>query len=235
MRSIINSLLPDGSSLRWIVANLYHYPIFFFPALIRSLWATYSLTGSLLPLRVRISPKQRLKIIKNSKANVLLKGNLILEPWGEVTSASSLTLGEGASLNILGDFVVGPGVHISVSKGASLKIGGRRSAGSSGITCNSRVMVEFSTEIGYDCIIAWDVFISDSDWHDIVGSERSIKTLIGNNVWIAHGATIAKGANVPSGCIVGAKSLVLRSEFKENSLIAGIPAKIRREDVEWNR
>lgn len=235
MKSIINRYLPVGSLLRWIVVNLYRYPIYFFPALIRSLWATYKLTGSLFPLRVRISPKQRLKIIKNSKANVLLNGNLILEPWGEVTSVSSLTLGEGASLDILGDFVVGPGVHISLSKGASLKIGGRRSTSSSGITCNSRIMVEFFTEIGYDCTTAWDVFITDSDWHDIVGSERSIKTLIGNNVWIAHGATIAKGVNVPSGCIVGAKSLVLRSEFKENSLIAGIPAKVRREDVEWNR
>ncbi|MHB8210556.1 MAG: acyltransferase [Acidithiobacillus sp.] len=96
-------------------------------------------------------------------------------------------------------------------------------------------MIEKYCSIGTDCIIAWDVFISDSDWHNIVGSERNDPVFIGDDVWIAHGVSITKGSMVPKGSVVGAKSLVLRGHFPEKSLIAGIPATVRRTGVEWSR
>jgi acetyltransferase-like isoleucine patch superfamily enzyme len=96
-------------------------------------------------------------------------------------------------------------------------------------------MVEGSVEIGKDCIVAWDVFISDSNWHHIKDDVRMEPVVIGDKVWIAHGASIVKGAKIPSGCIVGAKSLVARGVFQENSLLAGIPATVRRRNVQWSR
>ena len=96
-------------------------------------------------------------------------------------------------------------------------------------------MVEKSIKIGADCIIAWDVTISDSDWHNIDGSERIRDTTIGDRVWIAHGVSVLKGASIPNGCIVGAKSMVAAGTFPEKSLLAGIPAKVIRSNVEWKR
>ena len=92
-------------------------------------------------------------------------------------------------------------------------------------------MVEESVDIGYDCIIAWDVFISDSNWHDISGVTRISPISIGDHVWISHGVSVLKGAVIPSGCIVGAKSLVTNVFDTEKSLIAGIPAKLIKNNV----
>jgi len=176
-----------------------------------------------------------LNIYRAGKAEVLIDGIVRVIPWGGSHLDSSISLGEGASLRILGNFEIGPGVHISVSKNACLKIRGQVASTASGITCNSRIMTERSIEIGADCIIAWDVFISDSDWHEIEGATRCAPIVIGDNVWVAHGASIVKGAQVPSGCIVGAKSLVGRGAFPENALIAGVPATVKKTGVEWSR
>jgi acetyltransferase-like isoleucine patch superfamily enzyme len=144
-------------------------------------------------------------------------------------------LGTGCNFILLGDFDIGPGVHICVSPGALLKIAGRLNNNVSGITCNARIMVEELVEIGSDCIIAWDVCISDSDLHNIKGSRRTTPVFIGNKVWIAHGVSILKGAIIPSGCIVAAKSLVMSAIDSERALVAGTPATIKKTGVEWSR
>lgn len=135
-----------------------------------------------------------------------------------------------------GDFEIGPGVQINVAPKAELTIGGRKFSTGSGITANSRIMIEKSLVIGFDSIIAWDVFISDSDWHDIKGVTRCKAVNIGDHVWISHGVSVLKGATIPSGCIVGAKSLVCADNvFEEKSLITGIPATTKKTKVEWSR
>ncbi|MBR1687537.1 MAG: hypothetical protein IJ710_03275 [Prevotella sp.] len=59
--------------------------------------------------------------------------------------------------------------------------------------------------------------------------------IIGNNVWMAAGSQVMKGAQIPDGCIVGTGALV-RNAFKEsNCLLAGSPAKIKRQNVTWKK
>lgn len=235
LKSILGKWFPPGTSGRWLLAGFYANPIIFPICWLRSLAVTRKLTGRFLPLKIRMGPSQKLDVYRSRNSDVVIDGIVRVTTWGGNRLTSSISLGDGAILRILGNFEIGPGVHISVSKGASLLLGGQRSSTASGITCNTRIMVEKSIEIGTDCIIAWDVFISDSNWHEIKGVERSEPILVGDNVWIAHGASIMKGAQIPSGCIVGAKSLVARGVFPENSLIAGVPATVRRTDVEWSR
>lgn len=227
--------MPPGTSGRWLLAGFYSNPITFPACILRSLAATRKLTGNFIPLRISLGPGQKLDVYRAKNADVLIDGFVRVISWGSSRLPSSISLGDGAKLRILSNFEIGPGVHISVSKGASLILGGQRSSTASGITCNTRIMVEKSIKIGADCIIAWDVFISDSNWHDIKGGVRSEPVLIGDKVWISHGASVIKGAQIPSGCIVGAKSLVTHGVFPENSLIAGVPATVRRTDVEWSR
>ena len=45
--------------------------------------------------------------------------------------------------------------------------------------------------------------------------------------------TILKGVNLPNGTIVGTCSLVNKKFEKENTLIAGTPARIIKENVAW--
>ncbi len=90
-------------------------------------------------------------------------------------------------------------------------------------------------EIESDSIIAWDVFVADPNWHDIQSSERFYPVTIGDNVWIAHVASVMKGAEIPSGCIVGAKPLLSRGNFPEKSLFASVPTAVCLTEVVWSR
>lgn len=235
VRSFFRKCFPPGTVRRQLLSGFYGDPVRFSATLLRSIWATRSLTGRITPVKVWVEGGQKLSISRSTKAEVLIVGIVKVSPWGGNSSSSSISVGDGASLKILGNFDIGPGVHISVNENACLTIGGQVTSTASGITCNSRVMVERSIEIGADCIIAWDVLISDSDWHEIRGAIRCAPVVIGDNVWIAHGASILKGAHIPAGCIVGAKSLVGRGQYSENSLIAGIPATVKKTNVEWSR
>lgn len=235
MRSILREWFPPGTTGRWVLGGLARNPFAFPVAFARSLLATRKLTGSFTPLNIRIGIGQKLDVYRSQSSGVVIDGVVRVSPWGGSRLNSSISLGDGAQFKILGNFEIGPSVHLAVGKGARLEIKGQRLSTASGITCNTRIMVEKSIDIGADCIIAWDVLISDSNWHEIKGVERCEAISIGDNVWIAHGASVIKGAQVPSGCIIGAKSVVARGTFPENSLIAGAPATVRRTHVEWSR
>lgn len=235
IKSGLKRRIPAGSTGHWILFGIYSNPIGFLFCLFKSLKATRKLTGKYFPVKVRIGEGQKLDVFCSSTGNVFIDGNIFVNKWGGSKLPSSISCSDKSTLIVSGDFEIGPNVHITVGKGAALTLGGRRNSTASGITSNSRILVEKSIDIGVDCIIAWDVLITDSNWHDMQGSERCQPVAIGNNVWIAHGASIMKGAKVPSGCVVGAKSLVSRGNFPEKSLIAGVPAAVRRTDVEWSR
>ena len=217
------------------MAGLYHNPLRFPVALCRSVAATKKLTGHIFPIRVRLGIGQTFRVNAGSGSRVTLNGNLLVSSWGGSNISSSVSCADESTLAIAGDFEIGPNVHIEVVRGANLTLGGKRHSSASGITCNSRIMVENSVAIGADCIIAWDVYISDSNWHEITGMTRCAPVSIGDHVWISHGVSVLKGAVIPSGCIVGAKSLVTKSFSTEGSLLAGIPAKEIRSGVEWSR
>lgn len=235
MRDRLDQWLKPGSTSRWVVSGFYRNPLRFLIPFLRSVIATKKLTGHYYPLRVRIGPGQclRLNIAEGAKTN--LHGNLLVNSWGGKNIASSLSCGRDSSLVISGDFEIGPDVHIELAAGAKLALGGKKNSSASGITCDSRIMVENSLVIGCDCIIAWGVLISDSDWHDIDNTHRNSPVSIGDHVWICHGVSVLKGSAIPSGCVVGAKSLVTSAIDTEKALIAGVPAKIIRTDIVWSR
>ena len=235
MKKLIAKFLKPGSFGRWLASGFYRNPIRFTMSIYRSAVATRKLTGSIFPIKVRIGVGQSLRVHRGRKSIVKLNGTLKIDEWNGCNFASSISCSDQSSLIILGDFEIGPNVHINIGSGAKLSFGGKKNSSASGITCNSRIMVEESVDIGYDCIIAWDVFISDSNWHDISGMTRISPISIGDHVWISHGVSVLKGAVIPSGCIVGAKSLVTNVFDTEKSLIAGIPAKLIKNNVVWFR
>jgi acetyltransferase-like isoleucine patch superfamily enzyme len=236
IKNLLKQRIPAGSIERWLLSGLYSKPLQFPFIFLKSLFATHKLTRSFFPIRVRLGTGQHININRAPSSKVFMSANLIVNQWGGNNLPSSITCAEESTFTVMGDFELGPGVHITIGRGASLILKGCKNSTASGITCNTRIMVEKSIDIGADCIIAWDVLITDSDWHEIKGVERAIPVFIGDNVWITHGVSITKGAKIPSGCIVGAKSLITKSgQFKENSLIAGIPAVELKTDIEWTR
>lgn len=178
----------------------------------------------------------KLKIKKDKSAKLIIKKKLLLEKWKTENGYSTLTLGNNAKIFIENDFIIGDGVKISVAANGTLLLGGKKNDSGSGITANSVVLVKKSVTIGYDCIIAWDTFITDCDWHSIEGKPSQINTVISDKVWIGVGAKILKGAMIGQNSIITSNSVVLKGEYKERSLISGSPAKIIQENIPlWYR
>lgn len=170
-----------------------------------------------------------------SQSSIILRGNLICHsPLGDV-GASRIALGSRARLVVNGDFILGPNVTIGISDDAELILGGRKDSTGSGISCATRIMVKKRMTIGCDTIIAWNVFLTDCDWHAIAGRSWVVPTEIGSKVWIAEGASILKGCRIGDGCIIASHALCTEKNFPPKSLVGGVPAKVIREGVEWCR
>jgi acetyltransferase-like isoleucine patch superfamily enzyme len=119
---------------------------------------------------------------------------------------------------------IGIGSRICILKGAVWEIGS--------IIGTSRVFVVCHKHIknGYKLWAAWESTIMDSDLHPI----RNVETgeirkphkdiIIGDNVWLGTKSIVLKGSIIPSGCIIGAMSVVSKKFNKENTIIAGNPA-----------
>lgn len=93
--------------------------------------------------------------------------------------------------------------------------------------------------VGKDCMFSIEIIVRTSDEHPIydLGTNKRINeeqdVIIGEHVWIARNVTILKGSVIPSGCVIGTKSLVNKAFTKENCIIAGIPAKVVKENICW--
>lgn len=95
-------------------------------------------------------------------------------------------------------------------------------------------------EIGSDCMFSLGIQIHNTDYHSILDSnEKRINygkdIIIGNHVWIGMYSTILKGSRIPENTIVAAGSLVNSQFSKSNTILAGTPAKIKKENVSWIR
>lgn len=180
-------------------------------------------------------PFQKVIITKAPGANISLNGFLYFTPYLGSKDPIPISVGRNSRLTIDGDLVIGNGTSIFIDDEAHLFIGGRRSESAAGITERSRRMVRNHVHIGYDSIIAWNVFITGCDWHTIAGKSYQEDVFIGDHVWIALNSTILKGSRVGNGCVVGAHSLVPGTTLPENCLAAGNPANIIKKNVAWRR
>ena len=95
--------------------------------------------------------------------------------------------------------------------------------------------------IGNGCMFGRNVIIRATDGHKIIDRENmrivncGSSVNIGNNVWIAENCTVLKGVTIPNNCIIGTKSVVTKSCTMPFCLYAGIPAKLVKSNVTWQR
>lgn len=83
--------------------------------------------------------------------------------------------------------------------------------------------------IGDNCMLAAEVYISDCDWHGIYNRIRpfrcSAPVTLHNNVWVGLRAIIGKGLTIGENSVVGAGAVVVE-DVPANVVVAGNPAKI---------
>jgi acetyltransferase-like isoleucine patch superfamily enzyme/coenzyme F420-reducing hydrogenase beta subunit len=102
--------------------------------------------------------------------------------------------------------------------------------------CNDGVQISCakSISIGKGCAIARDVLIRDFDAHQMLnaGYEMAKDVCIGQHVWIGTRAMVLKGVTIGDGAVVAAGAVVTK-DVPAKCLVAGVPAKVIRKNIEW--
>lgn len=97
-------------------------------------------------------------------------------------------------------------------------------------------------EIGKNSLMSFNVYIKTSDGHTLydektmnVLNKSSGKIIIGDHVWICPNVSILKDARIADNCVVGSMSLINKQFDEKGSLIAGIPAKVIKNGINWDK
>jgi acetyltransferase-like isoleucine patch superfamily enzyme len=133
-------------------------------------------------------------------------------------------------LSLQGKVNIGRGTRLNVGPGGLCLIS------ESYINARCLIVSMHSIVIGSGSLVSWDVMIIDDNFHQIqyAGREmRSPEIIIGKRVWIGARSTILSGTQIADGCVVAANSVVAGVFTIPNCLIAGNPARVIREDVQW--
>lgn len=177
------------------------------------------------------------QIIKN-KLNIHMAGNKNTIIIGKISIRQAL------NINIVGDdaeVVIDDGCllngSIDISGGGRVYIGAEVTAQNLAIISQEAK----SIRIGRRCMFGRNVTVRNSDAHSIFDIEtgkrinRAKDTIIDEHVWMAHGAVVMKGTHLRIHTIVGVSSTVTGGSYPPSVILAGVPAKIVRTGVIWDR
>jgi len=95
--------------------------------------------------------------------------------------------------------------------------------------------------IGVDCMFSSEIIVRTSDEHPILDDKTGERinagadVNIGSHVWLGNRVTVGKGAVIAPGCVIGAHSVVSGNLSEPSAIYAGVPAKIKRSGVRWQR
>jgi len=179
----------------------------------------------------RVLAYNKLKLSIHKKSSLLIKDTkflIINADWNSESNQSGLiVLRKNALLKVNDNFKIYDGHKIIIKPNAKLELGSGYINSSVNINCSKEII------IGYGVAIAENVVIRDSDSHYLsTASEMTEVIHIGNKVWIGINATILKGVKIGDGAVVAAGTIVTK-DVPSKALVAGTPARIIKENVEW--
>lgn len=138
-----------------------------------------------------------------------------------------INIGDGAYLIIGKNVNFHAGCKIDVLNNSKLTIGNNVY-----FNLNTTLCCRDCIKIGDNCAISQNCVIRDSDVHQIQGVINHSPISIGNHVWIGTNVIILKGVTIGDNCVIGAGSVVTRN-IPKNSVAAGNPAKVIKENIVW--
>ena len=97
-----------------------------------------------------------------------------------------------------------------------------------------------SITINEDCMFSNGIQIRSTDSHSIIDStgkriNYAEDITIGEHCWIGLGCIILKGTTIAPHTVVAAGSICTTEYHKGNCIIAGNPAKVVKENIDWDR
>lgn len=208
----------------------------------RTLYINFKVLPFKQAIKLPIEIRNGYKVVICKSGGVIINNNLrrglvVLggngSPGLPSVIGGSLIVEDASKICFSGSAYISSGTSIRVESGAQVKIGNEVY-----INSNCYLRAESDVTIGDECILGWNVTINTTDGHYIYteGEQhpQNGTIVIGNHCWIGNTVSIAKGVLLASGCVCAQYSLVNKS-FPKNSLIGGIPAKLIKEKISWNK
>ncbi|WP_051211879.1 acyltransferase [Butyrivibrio fibrisolvens] len=146
--------------------------------------------------------------------------------FGNNQKQSLFRIDEGAEL-ISNGFEFMYGADVILFSGGKLILGNN-----SFINSDCKIRCHKEIVIGDNCAISHDFTVMDSDAHALNGNRNTKPVHIGNHVWIGTRVTIMSGVTVGDGAVIAAGAVV-KSDVPAGTLVGGVPARILKENVEW--
>lgn len=190
-----------------------------------------------LPYRRNIHVKNGVLVLhKGSRlslkktAQIDLYGNLKMNSnnIGSNGRTSILRMEDASKLVVNGSFSFYYGADIICFKDSQLYLG------EGFINCDCKIRCHKHIEIGNGCAISHDVTIMDSDAHFLNGDNHTSAVIIGDHVWIGTKATILSGVTIGQGSVIAAGSVV-NCDIPPYSLAGGVPARVIKENIRWEK
>lgn len=142
---------------------------------------------------------------------------------------NKIIIGENCKFNKVSFWISGDNNTIII--GANTTVGKR---------CEFATLEGTSITIGNDCMFSHDIRLRTSDSHSIINCDgvrinyaKSIR--VGNHCWIGMQVLMLKGSRVLDNSIIAARALVSKQFDEGCAIIAGMPAKIIKTNVNWDR
>ena len=155
------------------------------------------------------------KDCKFSNNKIIIKGNntIILSEKINIRKTFFEIIGDNCTIEIGENTIIGHDSYLSAKENGTKLI------------------------IGDNCMISRNAKIMTSDGHPIFNTNNEIinkakNITIKNHVWIADNVTILKGITVEDNCVIGINSTLTKS-ISSNTIAAGNPAKIIKENIKW--
>jgi acetyltransferase-like isoleucine patch superfamily enzyme len=206
------------------------------PALAGIVLMRVSILRSLaLSLRFRgwflVARGTRIKIGSGSRVQFGPRSFLFVGFRLETPTAALVQLGRRATLVVEGTAQINRGVRMFINDGARLEMyDGSIIGDHATVTCFQRIV------FGRGGGISWYSNVTDTSAHQMIidgkKTQMTAPVILGDRVMVGSFVTVLAGVTLGDGSVVAAGSVVTK-DVPPHSLVAGNPARVLSEDVEW--
>lgn len=205
------------------------------------------------------------EIVKQADISIIGNNNRVVMHFESEENIREVLLGGGFLLIVKGDnnvvnignlilrysTILGmTGLKLIIGQLPGLGTGVSRKADNCRVNIGDRVVINGVTlylqeddsfvNIGDDSQLSWGIDIWCTDAHVITDLEGNPLNFaqgieIGKHVWIGKDAKIGKNVRIADNSIVGWGSIVTRQFDEPNVIIAGVPAKVVKRRINWDR
>lgn len=172
------------------------------------------------------------------RCHIELSGNghtLLIEPGARLWDVTIRLVGENHTVVIGAQTRLRGGHFLVEDRLGRLEVGASTEMFVPMVICSEGRTIR----IGRNCLVAYGLDLRNSDGHSVLDATTRQRVnpaadiTIADHVWIGNNAQIVKGVTIHEHSIIAARAVVTK-DVPPHTLAAGLPARVIRENVDWD-